>query len=173
VRELEQELGIDLFVRSGKRLTGLTEPGKSVAPIVERLLVEAENIRRAGQDFAQTSTGTLTIATTHTQARYALPLVVRDFRAGHPEVALHLHQGSPKQIAKQLLEGEADIGIATEALAEYEDLVALPCYRWTHVVVVPQQHPLDARSRRCGAAHRAGQRDRVLSPIRGRLCCRP
>ncbi len=151
IRELEQELGVDLFVRSGKRLIGLTEPGKAVVPIVERLLVEAGNLRRAGQDFAQTGRGTLTIATTHSQARYALPLVVRDFRSSHPAVALHLHQGSPQQIARQLLEGEADIGIATEALAEYDELVALPCYRWTHVVVVPQQHPLADEDR-------AGQR---------------
>ncbi|MFY9511488.1 MAG: CysB family HTH-type transcriptional regulator [Rubrivivax sp.] len=148
IRDLEQELGIDLFVRSGKRLTGLTEPGKSVVPIVQRLLVEADNLKRAGQEFAQTGSGTLTVAATHTQARYALPLAVRDFRSDHPDVLLRLHQGSPQQIARQLLEGEADIGIATEALADDEQLVTLPCYRWTHVVVVPQQHVLAEEDRR-------------------------
>ncbi|MET0520120.1 MAG: LysR substrate-binding domain-containing protein, partial [Burkholderiaceae bacterium] len=144
IRELEDELGIDIFVRAGKRLTGLTEPGRQVLPIVERLLLEADNLRRAGDDFARAGSGTLRIAATHSQARYALPPVVRDFRASHPDVtlhlqqgspqqvALHLHQGTPQQIAEMLLAGEADIGVATEALAEYPGLVALPCYQWTH-----------------------------------------
>ena len=148
IRELEQELGIELFVRAGKRLTGLTEPGKTALPIIERLLVEADNVRRAGEDFARSGEGTLTIAATHSQARYALPTAVRDFLGRHPDVGLHLHQGSPKQIARQLLDGEADIGIATEGLADCEDLVALPCYRWTHVVIVPRQHALAEEQRR-------------------------
>jgi LysR family cys regulon transcriptional activator len=147
IRELEQELGVDLFVRAGKRLTGLTEPGKSALPIIERLLVEAENVRRAGADFARNGKGRLAIAATHSQARYAMPTAVRDFVATHREVTLHLQQGSPQQIAALLLNGEADIGIATEALADYEDLVALPCYRWTHLVVVPQQHALAEEDR--------------------------
>lgn len=142
IKELEEELGVDLFVRAGKRLTGLTAPGRAVLPIVERLLQEAENLRRAGQDFTDAGRGTLTVAATHSQARYALPHAVRDFSRSHPQVLLHMHQGSPRQIAQLLLDGEADIGIATEALAEYDDLVALPCYRWTHAVVVPQDHPL-------------------------------
>lgn len=137
IRELEDELGIELFVRVGKRLTGLTQPGATVLPIVERLLQEAENLKRAGLDFSASATGRLTIAATHSQARYALPHAVRDFRALFPQVTLHLHQGSPKQIAEMLLSGEADIGIATEALALYEQLVTLPCYRWTHSIVVP------------------------------------
>jgi len=148
IRELEGELGVALFVRSGKRLTGITEPGRSVVPIVERLLIEADNLRRAGLEFAQAGTGTLTLSATHSQARYALPWAVRDFRRHHPDVALRLHQGSPRQIAQQLLDGEADIGIATEALAEVEGLVALPCYRWTHVVVVKQYHPPAVEDRR-------------------------
>lgn len=142
IRELEEELGIELFVRVGKRLTGLTEPGEQVLPVIERLLVEAENLKRAADDFASAGSGRLRIAATHSQARYALPHAVRDFRAHHPDVSLHLQQGSPQQIAKLLLEGEADVGIATEALAQYPELVALPCYRWTHAVVVPPDHPL-------------------------------
>ncbi|MBI5260175.1 MAG: CysB family HTH-type transcriptional regulator [Burkholderiales bacterium] len=142
IRELEEELGIEIFVRAGKRLTGLTPPGATVLPIVERLLQEAANLKRAGDDFARSGTGTLTIAATHSQARYALPAAVRDFRASRPQVQLHLHQGSPQQVARLLLDGEADIGIATEALAQYEELLALPCYRWTHSVVLPPDHPL-------------------------------
>jgi LysR family cys regulon transcriptional activator len=142
IRELEDELGVEIFVRAGKRLTGLTPPGAAVLPIVERMLLEADNLKRAGADFAAQERGTLTIATTHSQARYALPPAVRDFSAAHPEVVLHLHQGSPQQVAELLRSGAADIGIATEALAGYDDLVALPCYRWTHAVVVPKDHVL-------------------------------
>jgi LysR family transcriptional regulator, cys regulon transcriptional activator len=142
IRELEDELGIEIFVRAGKRLTGLTAPGATVLPIVERLLVEADNLRRAGDDFAAQGRGTLTIAATHSQARYALPHAVRDFSATHPNVQLRLHQGSPQQVAQLLLAGEADIGVATEALAQYEDLVALPCYAWSHCIVVPVGHEL-------------------------------
>ena len=142
IRELEDELGIELFHRAGKRLTGLTPPGLAVLPIVERLLLEADNLKRAGEDFAASGRGTLTIAATHTQARYALPPAVRDFSVAHPEVVLRLHQGTPTQVADMLLAGEADIGVATEALAAYDELVALPSYRWTHVVVVPRGHAL-------------------------------
>jgi LysR family cys regulon transcriptional activator len=148
IRELEDELGIELFERAGKRLTGLTPPGATVLPIVERLLQEADNLRRAGLDFASQGRGALTIAATHSQARYALPTAVRDFSAAHPGVELRLQQGSPKHVAELLLTGEADIGVATEALAEYPELVALPCYQWTHAVIVPHAHPLaeDARA---------------------------
>ena len=143
IRELEAELGIEIFVRSGKRLTGLTAPGATLLPIVERLLQECDNLLRAGADFARSDIGALTIAATHSQARYALPAAVRDFRAEHPQVQLHLHQGTPQQVATMLLEGQADIGIATEALAHYSELLALPCYRWTHTIVVPPGHALD------------------------------
>jgi len=142
IRELEDELGIEIFVRAGKRLTGLTPPGETVLPIVERLLQEAGNLQRAGADFARSGEGALTIAATHSQARYALPGAVRDFRINHPQVKLHLHQGTPQQVAQMLLNGEADVGVATEALAQYDALLALPCYRWTHTVVVPPGHPL-------------------------------
>ncbi|MBB4845666.1 LysR family cys regulon transcriptional activator [Paucibacter oligotrophus] len=142
IRELEDELGVDIFVRAGKRLTGLTEPGRHVMPIVERLLHEADNLKRAGEDFASADRGTLRIAATHSQARYALPPVVRDFRAAHPDVSLHLQQGSPQQVARLLLDGEADVGIATEALAQFDELLALPCYRWTHSIITPPGHAL-------------------------------
>ena len=142
IRELEEELGVDLFVRAGKRLTGVTEVGTVVVPIVENMLVDAENLKRAGADYADRASGRLSIATTHSQARYALPDAVRDFRARYPQVVLNLHQGSPHQVARMLLDGEADVGIATEALASYEGLVALPCYRWTHSAIVPRGHAL-------------------------------
>lgn len=142
LKELEEELGVELFVRVGRRFMGLTPPGAAMLPIIERLLQEAENLKVAGADFAQSDRGLLSVAATHTQARYALPTAVRDFRLSHPGVTLHLQQGSPRQIAQLVLDGHADIGVATEALADYPELVALPCYRWTHVVVVPPQHPL-------------------------------
>lgn len=142
IRELEEELGVDFFIRAGKRLTGLTPPGAAMLPIVENLLRDAENLKRAGQDFVAQNEGQLSVAATHSQARYALPHVVKDFRDRFPHVTLHLHQGSPKQVAAMLLSGEADIGVATEALAEFPQLVTLPCYRWTHSIVVPPGHPL-------------------------------
>jgi LysR family cys regulon transcriptional activator len=142
IRELEDELGVQIFVREGKRLTGLTGPGGTVLPIIESILQGGANLQRAGREFAAQGSGTLSIAATHSQARYALPVAVQEFRARFPEVALHLHQGSPRQVADMLLAGEADIGIATEALAQYEALVSLPCYRWTHSVIVPAGHPL-------------------------------
>ncbi|NDY90874.1 CysB family HTH-type transcriptional regulator [Ideonella livida] len=142
IRELEEELGLELFIRSGKRLTGLTAGGQRVVPWVERLLLDAENLHRAGQDFLHGDSGTLSIAATHSQARYALPSAVHDFRTTHPQVQFQLHQGSPVQVAQMLLSGEADIGIASHELAEHPDLVALPCYRWTHSVVVPPGHAL-------------------------------
>ena len=142
IRELEEELGIEIFVRAGKRLTGLTPPGAALLPVVERLLLEADNLKRVGNDFSASLEGQLSIAATHTQARYALPPVVRDFQARYPDVSLHLYQGSPRQVAAMLMSGEADIGIATEALASHEGLVTLPSYRWSHCVVLPAGHPL-------------------------------
>jgi len=137
VRELEEELGVELFVRAGKRLLGLTSAGQALMPIIQRVLLDAESLRRAGQELQGREEGRLSIAATHSQARYALPHVVRDFRQRYPRVTLHLHQGSPKQVAEMLLAGDADIGVATEALAGYEQLVTLPCYRWSHSIVVP------------------------------------
>jgi len=142
IRELEEEIGFEIFGRSGKRLTGLTPPGQSLLPFVERILVDLENIKRVGGEFSSKQEGRLTVAATHSQARYALPHVVRDFRVLFPKVSLHLHQGSPKQVAEMLLSGEVDLAVATEALATYPQLVTLPCYRWTHNIVVPPNHPL-------------------------------
>ncbi len=142
IRELEEELGIEIFVRAGKRLVGLTPPGRTVLPIVERLLLEAENLKRAGDSFAQEDRGALTIVTTHVQARYRLPAAVHAFRERFPRVVVHLHQGSPDNVAQRLLGGDADIGIATEVLPGYEGLVALPCYQWHYRVLVPPGHPL-------------------------------
>ncbi|MBK9444363.1 MAG: CysB family HTH-type transcriptional regulator [Comamonadaceae bacterium] len=147
VRELEEELGIEIFSRAGKRLTGLTPPGAALLPYVNRLLQEADNIKRASHELQGREDGKLSIAATHSQARYALPQVVKEFRQRYPRVSLHLHQGSPKQLAEMLLCGEADIAVATEALASYEALATLPCYRWTHSIVVPPDHPLLALDR--------------------------
>ena len=142
IRELEEEVGVDIFVRSGKRLIGLTPPGELILPLVEQILQCADNIRHAGAEYADSRTGVLSIAATHSQARYALPPVIKEFRQRYPDVVLHL-QGSPKQVSEMLLEGEADIGVATEAVADYPGLVNLPCYRWSHSIIVPQGHPLE------------------------------
>ena len=142
IRELEEELGIDIFERNGKRLTGLTEPGKGVLQIIERLLIEGENLQRASQEYAGKSSGTLTVATTHTQARYVLPKVVQAFRSNFPEVRIALQQSSPEHIAEWVLSGKTDIGIATEGLSQFPGLVSFPCYRWNHLIVVPDGHPL-------------------------------
>lgn len=142
IRELEDELGVEIFERVGKRLVGLTPPGRTVLAIVERLLLEADNLRRAGESFTLQDSGALTVVTTHVQARYRLPAAVQDFRRRFPRVVLHLHQGSPDGVAQRLLSGDADIGIATEVLPRFEDLVVLPCYQWTYLALVPHGHPL-------------------------------
>lgn len=142
IRDLEQELGIELFVRSGKRLTGLTPPGDHLLPIIERVLAESCHLQRAGHAYLAQQQGVLSIAATHSQARYALPRAVQEFRHRFPQVLLQLHQGSPKQIVQMLQEGDADVGIATEALADHAQLLALPCRSWRHLVVVPDAHPL-------------------------------
>jgi len=146
IRELEEELGVEIFERNGKRLTGLTEPGKGILKIIDRLLLEAENLKQAGQEYCGEKKGTLTIATTHTQARYALPRVVQQFRNAFPEVRIALQQSSPEHIAEWVISGKADIGIATEGLSQFDDLVSFPCYSWNHMIVVPQGHPLAALS---------------------------
>ena len=142
IREFELELGIDIFVRRGKRLVAVTEPGKSVVAIIERVLVEVDNLKLVGQEFKDEQSGTLTIATTHTQARYSLPKVVTAFKRRYPGVHLHLPQGSPPQLAQMAINGAADIAIATESLDRYPALLALPAYTWSHCVVVPRKHAL-------------------------------
>ncbi|MBI5435562.1 MAG: HTH-type transcriptional regulator CysB [Nitrosomonadales bacterium] len=147
IKLLEQELGIEIFVRNGKRIAAITEPGKAVLAIAQRMLHDAENLREAAQEFHAQNSGHLTIATTHTQARYALPPVVKQFIKRYPGVKLGLHQGNPTQIAEQVLSGEADIGIATESLSLYDDLITLPCYEWNHCVITPPRHPLLAEKK--------------------------
>ncbi|MFI4940042.1 MAG: CysB family HTH-type transcriptional regulator [Burkholderiales bacterium] len=142
IRELEEELGVEIFERNGKRLTGLTNPGKGILPIIDRLLLEAENLRQASSEYSGETSGTLTVATTHTQARYVLPTVVQAFRVAFPDVRVALQQSSPDHIAEWVLSGKADIGIATEGLSQFEDLISFPCYSWNHAIVVPQGHPL-------------------------------
>lgn len=142
IQLLEEELGLQIFQRSGKRLTGITEPGKIVLEMAERMLREVENIKRVGDDFTRDSEGSLTIATTHTQARYRLPPAITGFVEQHPNVRLHIHQGNPTQVTEMIANGEADIGIATEAIAEHPDLVALPCYTWNRCVVAPHGHAI-------------------------------
>ncbi|HWZ47345.1 MAG TPA: CysB family HTH-type transcriptional regulator, partial [Herbaspirillum sp.] len=142
IRELEDELGVEIFERNGKRLTGLTEPGKGILHIVERLLLEAENLRQASNEYAGEQSGTLAIATTHTQARYVLPQVVQTFRTAFPQVRIALQQSSPEHIAEWVISGKADVGIATEGLSQFKELVSFPCYTWSHVVVVPEGHAL-------------------------------
>jgi len=147
IRELEDELGTTIFERAGKRLTGLTEPGKEIVTIIERLLLEQENLKRAAQEFGARDQGRLTIATTHTQARYALPVVVQAFRRSFPHVHLNLQQGSPLHIAEWVASGQADIGIATEGLQADTRLSTFSGYRWNHVIVAPPGHPILARER--------------------------
>ena len=130
IRDIEDELGVEIFVRRGKRLLGLTEPGQELIGIVERMLIDAQNLRRIADQFSSKETGRLVIATTHTQARYVLPEVITQFRHDFPKVHLELHQGSPREIVQLLQEGQADIGIATESLQQVADLVSFPCYDW-------------------------------------------
>ncbi len=146
IRLLESELGVPIFAREGKRLTAITEPGQEIVRAARRMLREAENIGRIGADYSDQTRGTLTLATTHTQARYVLPPVIQRFRQRFPEVNLQLRQGNPSQICDMTLRGEADIVIATEAVSASDGLVALPCYRWHHCVVVPPDNPLLEKS---------------------------
>jgi len=142
IRSLEEELGVDIFVRHGKRVVAVTEPGKAILEIAQRMLKDVENLRQVGEEFTEEDNGHLTIATTHTQARYALPHVIQRFTKRYPGVRLSLRQGSPTQISELVTSGEADIAIATEAIELYEDLVMLPCYEWNRCVLVQPGHPL-------------------------------
>ena len=142
IRALEDELGVQVFVRHGKRLVEVTEPGKAVVAIAERILGEVGNLRRAGEEFANEKLGTLTIAATHTQARYALPKAVTAFKRRYPKVRLVIHQGNPTQLCEQVVAGEADLCVATEAIALYPEIVSVPVYQWNRCVVVPAKHPL-------------------------------
>lgn len=146
IRLLEQELGVEIFQRNGKQLAAVTPPGEAILAIAQRILRDVENIRRVATDYTSEARGSLSIATTHTQARYVLPPVIKAFVARYPEVSLHMHQGSPQQIAGMVAGGEVDLAIATEALELFEDVVLLSCYQWNRCVVVPPEHPLLAES---------------------------
>jgi LysR family cys regulon transcriptional activator len=140
--ELEEELGVDIFTRHGKRIRGLTEPGRAVLKSVELIMQEIEGLKQIGREFAAQDSGSLTIATTHTQARYSLPPVVQAFMQKYPKVRLSLLQGNPKQVAEMVQRDQADLAIATESIAGIDGLITMPCYQWEHVVVVPPDHPL-------------------------------
>lgn len=142
IQLLEEELNLQIFHRNGKRLTGVTEPGKIILDLAERVMREMENIKRVGEEFTHVETGTLTVATTHTQARYRLPAAVKAFMQQYPEVKLTIHQGNPTQVTEQVARGEADIGIATEAINHNDSLFCLPCYQWNRCVITPHGHPL-------------------------------
>ena len=140
--ELEEELGIEIFARHGKRLKRITEPGQHVLKSIELIMGEVGNLKRIGEQYSAQDSGTLSIATTHTQARYVLPEKVAALRTAFPKVNISLHQGSPDQVARMLIDEVAEIGIATESLVSYDELVTLPCYEWQHVLVLPFDHPL-------------------------------
>jgi LysR family transcriptional regulator, cys regulon transcriptional activator len=140
--ELEEELGVDIFTRHGKRIRGLTEPGRQVLKSVEAIMQEIEGLKRIGQEYAAHDSGSFTIATTHTQARYSLPKVVQAFTLKFPKVRLSLLQGNPRQVADMVRNDQADLALATEAIANADGLITLPCYQWEHMVVVPPDHPL-------------------------------
>ena len=140
--ELEEELGVEIFARHGKRLKRVTEPGEHVLKSVDLIMREVGNLRRIGEQYSAQDSGTLSIATTHTQARYVLPQPVAKLREAFPKVNVSLHQGSPDQVARMVLDEVAEIGIATESLTQYDDLVTLPCYEWQHMLVMPLDHPL-------------------------------
>ena len=142
IRALEEELGVPIFARGGRRLVAVTDAGREVLRHVERILAEVANLKAVGEEFADHAKGTLTVAVTHTQARYALPAVVTAFKKRYKDVKLKLLQGNPQQLARMVASGEADVAIATEALTEYPELVTIPCYQWHHCVVVPAAHPL-------------------------------
>jgi LysR family cys regulon transcriptional activator len=142
IKALEEELGVDIFIRHGKRLVAVTEPGQAILEMARRVLMDLDSLKQIGEEFTQEDVGSLTIATTHTQARYALPPVIKQFREKYPAVRLSLRQGSPTQISELTASGEADIAIATEAIEHYSNLAMLPCYQWNRCVLTPPGHPL-------------------------------
>jgi LysR family cys regulon transcriptional activator len=142
IRLLEDELGVEVFARSGKHLTRVTPAGEAILKTAGEILRKAESIKQLAQEFSNEHKGSLSLATTHTQARYALPPTIQSFISSYPEVALHMHQGTPMQISEMAADGTVDFAIATEALELFSDLVMMPCYRWNRCVVVPRDHPL-------------------------------
>jgi len=143
IKDLEDELGVELFIRKGKRLLGLTDPGSELLEFVDRILLDANNIKNLVEQYSKRDEGQLTVIATHTQARYALPKVITEFKKSFPKVHLKLHQAGPNEIVSMLLSGEADIGVVTEALSDVTRLDSLPYYSWYHAVIVPAGHPLE------------------------------
>ncbi|NBO14483.1 MAG: CysB family HTH-type transcriptional regulator [Betaproteobacteria bacterium] len=142
ILELEEELGVDIFSRHGKRLKRVTEPGEQVLKSIDIIMREVNNLKRIGEHYSRQDSGTLSIATTHTQARYVLPPSVAKLRQAYPDVTVSLHQAEPSQVARMVIDEVADVGMATESLARYPELVTLPCYEWQHMIVMPKDHPL-------------------------------
>lgn len=142
IRLLEDELGVEVFARSGKHLTRVTPAGEAILQITGEILQKVQSIKKVSQEFSDERKGSLSIATTHTQARYALPKAITQFIKGYPDVSLHMHQGTPMQISEMAASGTVDFAIATEALSHFSDLIMMPCYRWNRSVVVPKDHPL-------------------------------
>jgi LysR family transcriptional regulator, cys regulon transcriptional activator len=142
IRLLEDELGVEIFARSGKHLTRITPAGEAILAIAGDILRKVEGIKQVAQEFSDESRGSLTLATTHTQARYALPEVIQSFMKRYPEVTLHMHQGTPMQIAEMAANGTVDFAIATEGMELFNDLIMMPCYRWNRSILVPKNHPL-------------------------------
>ena len=145
--ELEEELGVEIFARHGKRLKRVTEPGEHVLKSIELIMREVGNLKRIGEQYSAGDSGTLSIATTHTQARYVLPVPVSKLREAYPKVNVSLHQGSPDQVARMVIDEVAEIGIATESLSDFKELVTLPCYEWQHMLVMPTSHALVKKER--------------------------
>lgn len=142
IRLLEDELGVEVFSRSGKHLTRITPAGEAILKTAGEILRKVESIKQVAQEYSNERKGNLSIATTHTQARYALPPAIKNFIQNYPDVALHMHQGTPMQIAEMAADGTVDFAIATEALELFTDLIMMPCYRWNRSIVVPEGHPL-------------------------------
>lgn len=160
--DLEQELGVQIFSRHGKRLRSVTEPGELVLQSIEVIMAELNNLKRIGEEYSRQNSGTLSIATTHTQARYILPQPLARLRETFPDVNIVLHQGTPAQVAQMVRDEVAQIGIATESLAEHDGLTTLPCYEWQHILVVPQQHPLAAKA---GGKSRVSLKEAAACPL--------
>ncbi len=147
IRLLEDELGVEVFARSGKHLTRVTPAGEAILEVAGQILQKVESIKQVAQEFSDEKKGSLAVATTHTQARYALPKTITEFIKSYPDVSLHMHQGTPMQISEMAADGTVDFAIATEAMAHFSDLIMMPCYRWNRSVIVPKDHPLTQVSR--------------------------
>jgi len=143
IQLLEDEVGVQIFQRNGKRLTGLTEPGQQVFDSVAEIIREEKNIKRVSEEYEKKDTGNFTIATTHTQARYKLPNVVEEFVKKYPKINLNIHQGNPSQVTEQIVNGDADVGIATESIGLHDKIFCIPCYSWNRIIVIPKSHPLN------------------------------